>query len=1243
MFSYLRNQKYDIVLLQECHSTTEVENEWRKDWGEGEISFCHGSSNSLGVCTLFRHSENFDFKNIKNEILVKGRLLFTKLDINEKVHVIGNVYGPNDDNPNFLQTCFEKMENVYYNDIKDIYVGGDFNCISDPEMDKSGGSLVYNKPKSLALLNSFLSKSDFTDVFRIQHPNSKRFTWRRKRPIIQERLDFFLIPFSLCQHTISGIEPGYKSDHSCVTLKISMNSNPRGPGFWKLNTSLLTDQAYITMINETIAEKSAEFAQLEPALKWEMLKMSIREKSIIFASNKKKERMREENELRASLTRLLKEIDSDPSDELLNEKERIDNRLQEIYEYKIRGSIIRTRSQYNVEGEKPTKYFFNLEKHHNNNKTISKLKDEEGNTLSNEKEILAEEHKFYSKLYEKRRNLDGMDEYLENLNIPSLNENEKQSCEGLITLAEAASAVKLMKNNKAPGSDGLPIEFYKMFWLRIGNYYIDSINAAFVAGDMSVSQKLGLITLLPKKDKDPLLLKNWRPLSLMNADYKIMTKSIAMRIQKVIKKLISNDQFGFMKGRYIGENIRLAADLIDFTIEENIPGLIFNIDFKKAFDSISHEFMYKCLKRFGFGDGLINWVKLTHKNAKARVVNNGWTTDEIDLGRGARQGCPLSPYLFLLCVEILGIVSREDDDIVGFNIEGEEIKMGQYADDLFYLLNGTENSVKACISVLKKFGKVSGLEINTEKCALIPIGSMRNLENNPFNIREGVEWKTGYFEVLGIILDSKGRNITDLNIAKVQESMDATIERWKKRNLTLLGKITVLKSLILSKLVYPLSIIKIPNDEFIDELERKLLAFVWDDKKPKISSNILVQPAQKGGLNYPKLKYFILAQKFTWINRLMDHTNKAKWKLFHQRKMRKRFGFSSFNTLFSCNLNYKDACSMLEDNYLGDLVRAWSLVNYKVCEQDDIDCILSQSVWLNSGILAQGKPLLNPQLASKGLIKVSDIFDEQGILLGIEDLLIKFQYNNFIRGLQVINSIPKEWINYIRNFNNYDMVVQDNFAPKLLNSKSAYTILINKYINCTFDNLNESWKRKIKEEMLNIDWDLIFNVTSKISLLSKIKSFIFRFLHGILYSDLRLFLSKVSNTTLCTFCSKDIGDFIHNYWQCNILQTFFAEVMEWYNSSLNVNMQLDIRIYLLGSYTRERRLDMFTEHFYWVIKWYVHCCRQAQKIPTLNHFKNFFSQIQNDEKFYALKYDKLDLHNKKWLVHGRQLNLDENI
>ena len=129
----------------------------------------------------------------------------------------------------------------------------------------------------------------------------------------------------------------------------------------------------------------------------------------------------------------------------------------------------------------------------------------------------------------------------------------------------------------------------------------------------------------------------------------------------------------------------------------------------------------------------------------------------------------------------------------------------------------------------------------------------------------------------------------------------------------------------------------------------------------------------------------------------------------------------------------------------------------------------------------------------------------------------------------MINSIPKGWFNQVRNIDNREGdLAQDILAPKLVNSKLAYASLIEKYITYNVDNLNENWKKKTKDEYLNIDWSLIFKVTSKISLLSKIKSFIFRFLHGILFSDLRLFLSNISNTTLCTFCSKDIGDFIHN-------------------------------------------------------------------------------------------------------------------
>ena len=153
-----------------------------------------------------------------------------------------------------------------------------------------------------------------------------------------------------------------------------------------------------------------------------------------------------------------------------------------------------------------------------------------------------------------------------------------------------------MDSNKTPGSDGLPAEFYKMFWNDIADFLLGSINYAYQTRQLSVSQKRGIIKLIPKKDTEPYLVKNWRPVSLLNCDYKLATKAVANRLKLVLPKLIDNDQTGFLKGRFIGENIRLIADsVINFTAAKNIPGLLVFLDFEKAFDTIEWPFIHEDL------------------------------------------------------------------------------------------------------------------------------------------------------------------------------------------------------------------------------------------------------------------------------------------------------------------------------------------------------------------------------------------------------------------------------------------------------------------------------------------------------------------------------------------------------------------------------------------------------------------------------------------------------------------------
>ena len=241
----------------------------------------------------------------------------------------------------------------------------------------------------------------------------------------------------------------------------------------------------------------------------------------------------------------------------------------------------------------------------------------------------------------------------------SLNLEEKEKCEGMLTKAECLQALKSMKLGKTPGSEGLPIEFFKVFWNGISDCLFNAINFAYAEGKLSISQRCGIIKLIPKKDSEPYFVKNWRPITLLNSDYKSAAKAIANRLQNVLPKIINSDQTGFLKGRFIGENIRLIDGLINHTAAHNIPGLLLFLDFEKTFDTVEWSFIWKTLGSFNFGSSLISWIKLCYRNIESCVLNNGWASNYFIPERGVRQGCPLSLYIFILCAEILANKIRE--------------------------------------------------------------------------------------------------------------------------------------------------------------------------------------------------------------------------------------------------------------------------------------------------------------------------------------------------------------------------------------------------------------------------------------------------------------------------------------------------------------------------------------------------------------------------------------------------------
>ena len=231
---------------------------------------------------------------------------------------------------------------------------------------------------------------------------------------------------------------------------------------------------------------------------------------------------------------------------------------------------------------------------------------------------------------------------------------------------------------------------------------------------LSVTQRRGIIKLIPKKDAEPYLIKNWRPISLLNCDYKIAAKAIANRFKHVLPNLIDNDQTGFLKGRFIGENIRLVDGVIKHAAAKNIPGLLLFLDFEKAFDTVEWSFIQKTLKHFNFGPSTMNWIRLFYHK----------------LGRGVKQGFPLSPYLFILCAEILAETIRKNENIKGITINEQEIKISQFADDTTLILDGSTVSFTTSLQILDLFSEISGLRLNKKKTVALWIGANTGKETN---------------------------------------------------------------------------------------------------------------------------------------------------------------------------------------------------------------------------------------------------------------------------------------------------------------------------------------------------------------------------------------------------------------------------------------------------------------------------------------------------------------------------------
>ena len=398
------------------------------------------------------------------------------------------------------------------------------------------------------------------------------------------------------------------------------------------------------------------------------------------------------------------------------------------FDYMAKGAIIRSRANWYEQGEKSNKFFLGLESNRGTKSCIRKVFTSDGVLTTNPKKISMEMLKFYSDLYAGNdEEVDESHPFLLRPEIPKLTSEMKNICEGKLSVKECFDCLQSFENNKSPGNDGLTVEFYKTFWNSLGNLLVDCLNCSYDYGELSSTQKQAIIKLIEKKGKDKRHISNWRPISLINVDTKIGSKAIATRLQKVLPKIIHFNQNAYVKGRTILDAVRTIDDILDYTERYNINGMLVAIDFQKAFDSVNRGFMFKVLSIFNFGPSLIRCIQTFYKNISSTVMNKCFTTAPFEVGKGVRQGDPLSPYLFIICLEILAINIRVNKEIKGIQVDNEEIKLELFADNLTVFL-GNHTSLNVLLDTGNSFTLCSGLKINYEKTEIMFLGN-----NNPIS------------------------------------------------------------------------------------------------------------------------------------------------------------------------------------------------------------------------------------------------------------------------------------------------------------------------------------------------------------------------------------------------------------------------------------------------------------------------------------------------------------------------------
>lgn len=335
---------------------------------------------------------------------------------------------------------------------------------------------------------------------------------------------------------------------------------------------------------------------------------------------------------------------------------------------------------------------------------------------------------------------------------------------------------------------------------------VEVLKDSFSSGTLPSSLRGALISLIYKKG-DRLERKNWRPISLLNADYKLCARALAGRLLKVLHYVIGPDQTCGIPGRFIGENVAFLRDVVDFTSESGTPATILSLDQEKAFDRVGWPFLFHTLSFMGFGSSFISLVWLLYSDIRCAILINGYTSNSFWPSCGVWQGCLLSPLLYVISIEVLATNLRAHPDILGLRSSDLNCALpvaSLYTDDTSVVASSFA-AIHAVFSVYRMFERGCGSWLNLSKCEGLWLGPWHFCAATPL---VHVSWSSSKIKGLGVVIGHG--DIAEDNWRPRLDAVAPCLKSWRSRTLSLTGKALIVNALALSSFWHVTSLIHMP-------------------------------------------------------------------------------------------------------------------------------------------------------------------------------------------------------------------------------------------------------------------------------------------------------------------------------------------------------------------------------------------------------------------------------------------------